>query len=146
MSDHPDVKEWIAFEKAIGANKPSAFISLSKKLNSERKFIRFHYGLGYDYRHHGGNKDQALGIPHYKALAKRFAKDSTRASNWLEASRYGTEADQVEALRHFLQADAVNDPASWYNAFNAAVKSEDAALLAQTYQYLVKAEVNSGSL
>jgi TolA-binding protein len=144
LNVHPEVKEWIAFEKAIGSNKPSAFISLSKKLNTERKFKRFHYELGFDYRHYAGSKDRALAIPHFKELAKRFAKDATHASNWLEASQYGTETDQVEALRHLLQADLVNDPTRWYYALNAAGKSKDAALLAQSYQYLTKAEDQFG--
>jgi len=144
LNDHPEVKEWIAFEKAIGSNKPSAFLSLSKKLNTERKFIRFHYELGYDYWRYAGNKDRALAIPHYKALAKRFSKDATRASNWLEVSQYGTEADQVEALRHFLQADLSDDPRRWLSALTGAVESKDAGLLGQSYQYLVKAESKFG--
>ena len=109
LANHPEVKEWIAFDKATGSNRPSAFISLSKDRHG-RKFKRFHYELGYDYEQYAGNKDRALSIPHYKALAKRFAKDATHASNWLDASQYGSDADQVEALRHFLQADLSNDP------------------------------------
>ena len=144
LNDHPEVKEWSAFEKAIGSNKPSAFLALSKKLNTERKFVRFHSELGHDYWRYAGNKDRSLSIPHYKALAKRFAKDATRASNWLEVSQYGTEADQVEALRHLLQADPTHDPRWWHSALDIAVKSEDASLLAQAYQYLVKAEGEFG--
>ncbi len=144
LNEHPEVKEWIAFDKAIGSNKPSAFLSLSKKLNTEAKFIRFHSELGHDYWRYAGNKDRALSIPHYKALAERFAKDAIRASSWLEVTQYGTEADQVEALRHLLQADPTKDPRWWHSALSVAVKSEDPVLLSQAYQYLAKAEAKFG--
>ena len=74
LNEHPEVKEWIAFDKAIGSNKPSAFLSLSKKLNTEAKFIRFHSELGHDYWRYAGNKDRALSIPHYKALAEALCQ------------------------------------------------------------------------
>ena len=144
LNDHPEIKEWVAFDKAIGSNKPSAFISLSKKLNTERKFKRFHYELGYDYLRYAGNKDRPLAISHFRELARRFPKDSAQASNWLDASQYGTEAQQVEALRHFLQADLVDDADSWYQAISLAAKSKDAGLLAQAYQYLTRAEDKFG--
>ena len=41
----------------------------------------------------------------------------------LEVTQYGTEADQVEALRHLLQADPTHDPRWWHSALSVAVKS-----------------------
>jgi len=140
LNNHPEVAEWIAFDKAIGSNKPKSFISLSRKLNSEQKFVRFHYELGYDYRHHAGNKDKALAISHFKDLAKRFPKDATRASDWLEATRYGNAGDRVEAVRHLLQADPVNDASRWHEAYRTAQEAEDDNLLRQVHQYVAKAE------
>ena len=144
LGSNRDVAEWIAFEKAVSANKPSAFLSLSKKLNTERKFVRFHSELGYDYRHYGGNKDRALGIPHFKALAKRFPKDASRASFWLDASRYGNEGDRLEAVRHLLQAESVNDYNRWHEAYRTAHEAKDDGLLRQVHQYVTKAEEKFG--
>ncbi|MFP6899609.1 MAG: tetratricopeptide repeat protein, partial [Opitutales bacterium] len=144
LKNNPEVAEWIAFDKAVGANKPNAFLSLSKKLNTEQKFIRFHYELGYDYRHYAGNKDKPLAIPHYKELAKRFPKDATYASNWLEAAQYGNGGDRLEALRHLLQADPVNDYGRWYHAYRAAHEAKDDNLLRQVHQYVAKAEEKHG--
>ena len=144
LGSNRDVAEWIAFDKAVSANKPSAFLSLSKKLNTERKFVRFHSDLGKDYRDSGGNKDRALGIPHFKALAKRFPKDASRASFWLDASRYGNEGDRLEAVRHLLQAEPVNDYNRWHEAYRTAHEAKDDGLLRQVHQYVTKAEEKFG--
>ncbi|MBT4667445.1 MAG: hypothetical protein HOB63_13100, partial [Opitutae bacterium] len=144
LGSNRDVAEWIAFEKAVSANKPSAFLSLSKKLNTERKFVRFHSELGYDYRHYGGNKDRPLAIPHFKALAKRFPKDASRASFWLDATRYGNEGDRLEAVRHLLQAEYVNDYNRWHEAYRTAHEAKDDGLLRQVHQYVTKAEEKFG--
>ena len=143
--NNPDVSEWIAFDKAVSANKPSAFLSLSKKLNTERKFVRFHGELGHDYLRYGGNKDRALGIPHFKALAKRFPKDASRVSAWLEAAcRYGNEGDRLEAVRHLLQAELVNDHIRWHDAYRTAHEAKDDGLLRQVHQYVARAEEKFG--
>lgn len=144
LGNNRDVAEWTAFEKAIAANKPNAFLSLSKKLNTEQKFVRFHGELGFDYRHYVGDKDRPLAIPHYKELARRFAKDASRASAWLEASNYGNVGDRLEALRHFLQADLVNESNRWHEAYRAAHEAKDDNLLRQVHQYVAKAEGQFG--
>ena len=144
LASHPEVAEWVAFDKATAANKPKSFLSLSKKLNTEQKFVRFHYELGYDYRHYAGNKDKPLAIPHYKELAKRFPKDATYASYWLDAAQYGNAGDRLEALRHLLQADPINDYARWYHAYRAADEAKDDNLVRQVHQYVAKAEEMHG--
>ncbi|MDE0575597.1 MAG: tetratricopeptide repeat protein [Opitutales bacterium] len=143
LGNNRDVAEWIAFDKAVSANKPSAFLSLSKKLNTERKFVRFHSELGFDYRHYAAN-DRSLAIPHYKVLAKRFPKDASRASSWLDASRYGNEGDRLEAVRHLLQAESLNDFNRWHEAYRAAHEAKDDNLLRQVHQYVAKAEGEFG--
>ena len=142
LNEFPEVKEWIAFDRAVAANKPAAFIPLSKKLNTDRKFERFHYELGYDFRNYAQNKDKALAIPHYRELSKRSPKNSSYASSWLDAAQYGTEADQKEALLHFLQADPINDGTRWHQAFKSANGEKE--LLSKTFQYLIRAEKKFG--
>ena len=144
LSNHPEVAEWVAFDKAMTANKPAAFLPLSRKLNTERKFVRFHSELGYDYRQYAGNKDKALAVPHFKELAKRFPKDASYASQWLEAAQYGNAGDRLEALRHLLQADPVNDSTRWRQAYEAAAEAGNDALLRQVHQYVAKAEEKHG--
>ena len=112
-------------------------------MNTERKFVRFHSELGFDYRHYGGNKDRALAIPHFKALAKRFPKDASRASAWLDASRYGNEGDRLEAVRHLLQAEPLDDFNRWHEAYHTAHEAKDDGLLRQVHQYVAKPRGNS---
>ena len=144
MNANPEIVSWAAFDKADSNNKPKQFPDLANKLNSEEKFVRFHTALGYDYRHYAGEKGKPNSISHYKALAKRFPKDSSHAARWLGSAGNGTAVDRLEAVRHFLQAAPANNYGDWYNAFKAAHENKDDNLLRQVLQYVNKAEDKFG--